>query len=407
MSVMDWYICIGIIAVALQLLFLLLAVHNYRYSMSRYKRKRQWYRPKTALIVPCKGIDTNFSTNIASFYNQQYEDYVLYFVVEDKTDPAYEQLCKVKEKLFADSQVKEVFILEASVSQTCSQKLHNLLHCYRQLGEDIEVMAFADSDACIQPNWLSHIVYPIRRPKCGASSGYRWFIPEKRNLATVALAALNAKVTQLLGNTSFNQAWGGSMAIKVDIFEQLGLDKIWANALSDDLSLSYAVKKAHKKVTFVPACLVASYEKTSWSKLWEFGRRQFLITRISSPWTWLFGLTSSFFAVLGLWGGLWMSIYAFENNLEGKWLSIIVPISFFIIPAIRAIMRQLTAVRLLSDKDKAKMTTTIIADVGFFWVWHILMLVIIASSAFGRTIVWRSIKYKLLSPTETVIIDQK
>ena len=132
-----------------------------------------------------------------------------------------------------------------------------------------------------------------------------------------------------------------------------------------------------------------------------------MITRISTPWTWLFGLASSFFAVLGLWGGLWMSIYAFKNNLDAKWISIIVPISFFIIPAIRAIMRQLAAVKLLSDKDKTKMTTTIIADVGFFWVWHILMLAIIVSSSFGRTIVWRSIKYKLISPTETVIIDQK
>ena len=406
MSLMDCYFYTGIVAVTLQILFSFLAAHNYRYAMSRYKRKRE-YRPKTALIVPCKGIDTKFSINIASFYNQQYEDYVLYFVVEDKTDPAYEQLCKINEKLFADSQVKDVFILEAGKSQTCSQKLHSLLHGYRQLGEDIEVIAFADSDACIMPNWLSHIVYPIRRPQCGASSGYRWFIPERRNLATIALAALNAKVTQLLGNTSFNQAWGGSMAIKVDVFEELGIDKIWATALSDDLSLSYAVKKAHKRVTFVPACLVASYEKTSWPKLWEFGRRQFLITRISTPWTWLFGLASSFFAVIGLWGGLWMSIYTFENDLKGKWLSIVVPISFFIFPAIRAIIRQLTAVRLLTDKDKSKMKTTMIADIGFFWVWHILMLLIIVSSAFGRTIVWRSIKYKLLGPTETIIIKQK
>jgi len=407
MSLMNLYFYTGMIAVILQILFLLLTVHNYRYAMSRYKRKRLWYRPKTALIVPCKGIDNKFSKNIASFYHQEYEEYVLYFVVEDKTDPAYKELCKIKTQLFDNSQVKDVFILEAGKSTTCSQKLHNLLHCYRKLGKDIEVMAFADSDVCIQPNWLSHIVYPIRRPKCGAASGYRWFIPDKRNLATVALSALNAKVTQLLGNTSFNQAWGGSMAIKVDLFEELGIDKIWENALSDDYSLSYAVKKAHKKVTFVPACLVASYEKTSWGKLWEFARRQFLITRVSTPYTWLFGLASSFFAVLGLWGGLWMSIYAFENNLSGKWLSTVVPISFFIFPAIRAIMRQTAAIRLLRREDKTKMKTTIIADVGFFWVWHILILIIMVSSAFGRTIIWRSIKYKLVGPTETIIIDQK
>ena len=45
------------------------------------------------------------------------------------------------------------------------------------------------------------------------------------------------------------------------------------------ISLSYAVKDAHKKVEFVPGCLVATSESTTWAKLFEFGRRQFVITR--------------------------------------------------------------------------------------------------------------------------------
>jgi len=72
---------------------------------------------------------------------------------------------------------------------------------------------------------------------------------------------LNAKIAQQLGNTRFNQAWGGSMAIRVDVFRKVGLDKIWPKVLSDDLSLTYAVKKAGMKLAFVPTCLVASYEE--------------------------------------------------------------------------------------------------------------------------------------------------
>ena len=46
------------------------------------------------------------------------------------------------------------------------------------------------------------------------------------------------------------------------------------------------------------------------------------------------------------------------------------------------------------------------ADILFFWVWSVLMLFLIISSAFGRTIVWRGIHYKLLGPTETVVIGR-
>ncbi|MCJ7776912.1 MAG: glycosyltransferase family 2 protein, partial [Sedimentisphaerales bacterium] len=276
-----------------QLLFLIQTCVNYRYALTKYKKKRLLYRPRTALIVPCKGLDSAFKQNITSFFNQDYENYLLWFVVADKADPAYAPLCELKNRLSQSSKANEVQVLVAGFAQSCSQKNHNLLYCCQRIGSDVEVLAFADSDICVRSDWLSHIVHPLRNPKNGAASGYRWFVPKKNNLASLALSAVNAKIAQLLGNTHFNQAWGGSMAIRVDVFRQVGLDKIWPKALSDDLSLSYAVKKAGKKVVFVPACLVASYISTTWRELFEFGRRQFLITRVSTPGTWWFGLSSS------------------------------------------------------------------------------------------------------------------
>ena len=100
------------------------------------------------------------------------------------------------------------------------------------------------------------------------------------------------------------------MAIRVEVFRKLGLDKLWPKSLSDDLSLSTAVKKVGMKVAFVPACLVASYESTTWPELFEFGRRQFLITRVYAPWTWWFGLLSSLYSVLGIWATAGVAIYA-------------------------------------------------------------------------------------------------
>ena len=421
---MDWYYYIALAAILSQLVFFIQMRRNYRYALAKYKKKRSLYRPRTALIVPCKDLDSAFEKNITSFFNQDYENYLLWFVVAAKSDPAYDELCKLKSQLSQSSKAQDVQVFVAGPvrnstsgqqppkgkisngagqGQSCSQKNHNLLYCYERIGDDVEVLAFADSDISVRSDWLSHIVWPLRKSKNGAASGYRWFIPKKNNPASLALSAVNAKIAQLLGNTRFNQVWGGSMAIRVDVFREVGLDKIWPKALSDDLSLSSAVKKAGKKVVFVPACLVASYESTSWRRLFEFGRRQFLITRVSAPRTWWFGLCSSLYSVLGLWAGAALAVYAAMIGEKYLPLFAAVPISFFASQLGRAILRQKMISKLL-NYDLPQMRAARIADILFFWIWTLLLLSFIISSAFGKTICWRGIRYKLLGPTETIVV---
>jgi cellulose synthase/poly-beta-1,6-N-acetylglucosamine synthase-like glycosyltransferase len=420
----DWYYYIALAAILSQLVFFIQMYRNYRYALAKYKKKRSSYRPRTALFMPCKDLDSAFEKNITSFFHQDYENYLLWFVVADKSDPAYDELCKLKIRLSQNSKAQDVQVFVAGPvrnstsgqqppkgkistgtgqGQSCSQKNHNLLYCYERIGDDVEVLAFADSDICVRSDWLSHIVWPLRKPKNGTASGYRWFIPKKNNLASLALSAVNAKIAQLLGQSRFNQAWGGSMAIRVDVFRQVGLDKIWPKALSDDLSLSLAVKKASKKVVFVPACLVASYESTSWRKLFEFGRRQFLITRISAPRTWWFGLCSSIYSVLGLWAGAALAVYAAMIGEKNLPLFAAVPILFFASQLSRAILRQKMISKLLKC-DLPQMKAAMAADILTFWIWSLLLLSFIISSAFGRTICWGGIRYKLLGPTETIVV---
>jgi cellulose synthase/poly-beta-1,6-N-acetylglucosamine synthase-like glycosyltransferase len=304
------------------------------------------------------------------------------------------------------SSVQSAKLLIAGRTESCSQKLHNLLCAWRQIPPETEALVFADSDACAGPNWLAHIVYPLRQEKTGAAGGYRCFVPHKNNPATLALSAINAKICQLLGNTRFNLAWGGSMAIRVKNFSELGIDKTWEKALSDDLSLSRAVRKNGLKMVFVPACMIASYESTTWPKLWEFARRQFIITRIYAPRMWVFGLFSAGFAVGGLWGGLALAIWAQMTGYPHAGLCIAVPIIFFACQLFRAVLRQQLIAKLLpADKDRLK--TARWADILFFWAWSILLLVIIASTAAGRTLVWRNIRYRLDSPTNIYILDNQ
>ncbi|MBN1972536.1 MAG: glycosyltransferase family 2 protein [Sedimentisphaerales bacterium] len=409
---MDWYCYIALTAMILQIVFLIQAFNTYHYAVKKFKKKR-WYRPQTVLIIPCKGLDLSFRENISSFFRQDYDNYLLWFVVADQSDPAYDELCKLRDELSGNSKAIEVQVFVAGESKLCSQKIHNLLYCYNKIGSDIDVLAFADSDICVHKDWLSHLVYPLRKSKNGAATGYRWYVPEKNNPASLALSAMNAKVAQMFGRTRFNQAWGGSMAIRLQIFRKVGLDKLWPKVLSDDLSLSHAVKKSGLKVVFVPACLVASYESMTWKTLSEFARRQFLITRVYSFNTWLFGLSSSVFSVLGLWGGIIIALLvlgdsrpdAHFNSIE-RVILLSLPVVFFVSQIIRAVTRQ-KMIWILLEKDRSHMRAACAADILFSWLWSMLMMFFILSSAFGREVCWRSIRYKLLSSTETQIIGSE
>jgi len=400
---MHWYVYIAWTAIISQLVFLVQMYRNYHYALAKYCKARTSYRPKTVLSIPCKGIDPAFEKNIASFFNQDYEDYLLFFVVADTDDPAYSALSRLKDKFSPNSKAVDVRILIAGQATKCSQKIHNLLCAYKQIPADIQVLAFADSDACVRPDWLSHLVYPLRKDKNGAASGYRWFVPQRNNLATLALSAINAKIAQLLGPCRFNHAWGGSMAIRRETFERIGLERIWQNAISDDLSLSYAVKKAGLKVVFVPACLVASYESTTWCRLFKFARRQFLITRITTPGTWWFALFSSIYSIFCLWAGAVIAIYAVAVNRPDWPVFTAVPVLFFLGHIWRSALRQTMISKLLRN-DLPKMKSAMLTDLFASWLFSPLLLVFIVSSAFGRTIRWRQIRYKLLGPTKTIIL---
>ena len=67
--------------------FLTLTLKNYFFSLAKYNKKHKRYAPCVLLIIPCKNLDENFEQNIVSFYRQDYENYLLWFVVEDKADP--------------------------------------------------------------------------------------------------------------------------------------------------------------------------------------------------------------------------------------------------------------------------------------------------------------------------------
>jgi len=410
-----FFIVLGILLA--QGLSLFNTCRNYKYALAKFKlaqsnRLIMSYRPYTALIVPCKGLDNDFDRNILSLYHLDYECYELFFVTESTQDPAYGRLQTLKKTPKNSSLAKGIHIWTAGQATTSTQKLHNQLHAYANIPDYTQTLAFADSDICVTRDWLSQLLWPLRKDRIGATSGYRWFIPVDKHWASLALAAVNAKVAQMLGNTRFIQAWGGSMAIRRDVFDQIGLKEIWAKAISDDYALTYAAKKLGYKLLFVPSCLVASHMTTAWKDLLELCKRQLLITRVSAAGTWWFGFASSLMSILGPWGSLGLTITSAMNRsscdqwgMSFPWWPVwmLFTFAFFSAQAGQAWIRQGMIGHLFPDEVEA-MKKARFADICFFWIWSFILTGSILASAVGRTICWRGIRYRLLGPTEVAIL---
>jgi cellulose synthase/poly-beta-1,6-N-acetylglucosamine synthase-like glycosyltransferase len=400
---MDWYFWIAIALLLGQILFTVKVIFNVRYAYKKSRKVRDWYLPEAVVIVPCKGLDETFERNIVSFFRQDYKSYRLWFVVEDTSDPAHTALQNIIARHSSQAAAAEIRLFVAGKASQSSQKLHNILFCYRQIPPETEAMVFADSDACADSHWLGHIVYSLHSEKTGATTGYRWFVPKTHNLATLALSCVNAAVAQILGNGRLNHAWGGSMAILVRVFRELGLEAIWSKSICDDLTLSGAVRRAGKKMVYVPSCMVASYESTTWPKLFEFVRRQFIITRVYAPRTWLFGLFAMLFTSGGLWCTAGFAMAAWQSGHKNAMFFALASVFIFLNQALRAVLRQWMVSSFLLVKNKKALLPAAIADIALFWVWGVLLLALIISSAFGKTILWRGIRYRIKSPLDVEI----
>ena len=182
--------------------------------------------------------------------------------------------------------------------------MHNLRVATGDLEPDVAVLAFVDADARPGRDWLRAMVTRLDTPGVGAVSGYRWFVPQRASLANVLLYSVNCGLASLLGKKGYNYVWGGSWAVRRDVFQEVGLHRAWKGTLSDDLVASRVLHDAGYRVAFEPAAVVQSPLDYRFREMLGFLRRQYIIGRVYSPGLWAFGLLMTGFANLMMAGSL-------------------------------------------------------------------------------------------------------
>lgn len=395
------FIVLAVLLLAQSIIALVMGLRLARYAWRTLSVARERYVPKTAVIIPCKGMEPDFEENIIAYLAQDYRHYELIFVTESDTDPAYLAL-----KRILDDSNRSAWLITAGEAQNRGQKVHNLcaaLDALNAVDRKTEVLVFADSDARPDANWLQELVTPLADPRVAATTGFRWYLPlttkARRNFWAYLLSAWNAGALNLLGERS-SFAWGGATAINRDTFEELHIKEHWeAGAVSDDYVLSGAIHAARLRIKFVPQCLVVSEAQTTWRDLLEFTARQMTITRVYAPrvW-WLTAITHAFFNFT-FWGGF--LALAVGQAASSTLLPLL--FSIFMLGVMSGAVRVFLATKLLPEDVRPQVRRSWWAYLFLSPVVSLIYLHNVIGSARTRRITWRGIGYEMRSPSETII----
>ncbi len=365
---------------------------NRRFVRGRAQGQMPGQRGRVAIIAPCKGLDVDLATNLKRLFEQDHQNYEIVFVVDSPDDPAF----PILQTLARDNPGVKARVVVSGKAALSSQKIHNLRHAIGLLDPAVKFLAFVDSDAQPRRDWLRNLVRRLGHDGAEASTSYRWFVPMRNTLPNLLLASLDHSLAPLVGPRLHHLVWGGSWAIRRDVYHDIGLDEAWSTALSDDLVASRLLAAAGATVEYEPMAMVASPLDVNWRDMYRFVRRQFAVVRWHEPRWWFVGLVLSVLNQLFFWasalGGA--ALLAAGNPLARPLLGAAAAI--YALHIVRTILRQ-SAARSFVPDYRERLSAAHVFDIVLHPLASALNACGLLGSAWSREIRWRGIHY---SPRE-------
>jgi ceramide glucosyltransferase len=362
----------------------------------RLERATGFFTPRVALICPVKGMEAGLAENLAALTEQDYRDYEIFFSISGAEDPAYRVLEHV-----AKTSAHPAHVVCAGRARDCGDKVNKLRAAVEQVGDKFDVLVFADSDGRPSRRWLARLVAPLADSRLGAATTFRWLIPVRGGFWSALVSAWNASIATYLGEHNNNFCWGGGTAIRRTRFAEAQVLEAWRGSVSDDYSLTTALREPGHHIEFVPECLVPSLNETDARGFFEFTTRQLIITRVYAPRLWTIAALGHIFYCAALIIGLGSWIASLASGAPALHY-LVMTLLLLGIAAIRGVLRLAAVLELLPDWHDTLLSygwawTLLAPIVPFVYLYNTLV------AAFSRRISWRGIRYELISPRQTKI----
>ena len=255
--------------------------------------------PQIAIVLPVRGVPPHLEAFWAGLRAQAYAPWRLLVAVESRDDPAF---AAFSDRLSDPSVSGEIIV--AGGASDGGQKVHNQLAALARLRTEDRIIVFADADIVPPSDWLPRLARPLADPAVSLVSGYRWLMPEGGGLASAVASVCNSSYATLVRPRRFNQAWGGTMALRRDTLDALDIERCWHGVVLDDGPLARAVRGQGGSVLGPRELLVPSPISFDWPAALEFGRRQYTLIRVYMPRYWVLAAAAVTVPVAGWIVGL-------------------------------------------------------------------------------------------------------
>ena len=368
-------------------------------------------RGRAALIVPIKGLSSLTNEFIETLLNQDHPTYRLIFCFEDESDPAALFLREgfkfspgenrwPSDGKHSSPGLTDVLLVCAGQSRECGQKVHNQRAAMEALDPEDRYLAFADADMLCKKSWLSQLLAPIELGEYDLNGGYRWFIPETPNFITDLTAVMNASLATLGGRDFYNMLWGGSMALKREVFDAMDVPELFRGSLNDDLHLAREARVAGYRIGYRRSLMAPSPVSFNLGSLVEFARRQYCQDRHHSPkiytganicfWLYPIGWTTSLAAALSGNTAAWI-----------PWLAV-----NLLFDQARALGRTRLLPRLFDEETVTKLRPTRLLEHLATPLWMTTHALLCTSALAMTRITWAGTTYRIRSRHDTEILSR-
>ncbi len=134
------------------------------------------FTPPVSILKPIRGLDPDAGENLASFCRLDYPEYEVVFCV-DADDAA---VLAVLARLTADFPKCDIRVLYGSGRVATNDKVAKLARLVNDATH--EVVVISDSDVRVRPDYLRHVVAPLRNPRVGAVTPF--YVPTELTTLT-------------------------------------------------------------------------------------------------------------------------------------------------------------------------------------------------------------------------------
>jgi ceramide glucosyltransferase len=230
--------------------------------------------PPATVIVPVTAGGPVVHRALATLRTQDYPSYELLVVVARAED------------IPPNALPSGVIVVLPDESVPIAGPTNLLFTAIRVARKNSQILAFAEDSGEYSKDWLRALATPLAREGVGASTGYRWYLPEPPDFWSLMRSVWNAPIAGLFGPGNAPSTWPAAMAIRKEIFFETRVPDFWKEWHDSASGVTAAMRAAHLNIAFAPAALVAIDDRITAAEFFRSAREEMTTARAEHPQLW-------------------------------------------------------------------------------------------------------------------------